>query len=81
MAFLGTFVGPTFGDDAETPQRAIPSYVVWDLTAEAKIYKDFVMVQAGINNVFDENYYARVGNDGIDPAYRRNFYGGFALKF
>ena len=81
LAFLGTFVGPTFGDDAETPQRAIPSYVVWDLTAEAKIYKDFVMVQAGINNVFDENYYARVGNDGIDPAYRRNFYGGFALKF
>ncbi len=81
LAFLGTFVGPTFGDDAETPQRAIPSYVVWDLTAEAKIYKDFVSVQAGINNVFNENYYARVRDDGIDPAYRRNFYGGFALKF
>lgn len=81
VAFLGTFVGSSFGDDAETPQRAIPAYMTWDLTAEAKVYKDIVSITAGINNIFDEDYYARVRDDGIDPAYGRNFYGGVALKF
>ncbi len=54
---------------------------MWDLTAEAKVYKDIVSVNAGINNVFNEDYYARVRNDGIDPAARRNYYAGFSLTF
>jgi len=81
LAFLGTFVGDSFADAANTPERAVPAYMVWDLTAEAKVYKDIVSIQAGINNLFDEDYYSRVRDDGIDPAYGRNFYGGFALKF
>jgi len=55
--------------------------MVWDLTAEAKIYKDFVSLQAGINNIFGEDYYARVRDDGIDPAYGRNYYLGVTLAF
>jgi len=81
IAFLGTFVGDSFADDANTPERAVPGYMVWDLSAEATIYKDIVSVNAGINNVFSEDYYARVRDEGIDPAYRRNFYGGLSLKF
>lgn len=81
LAFLGTFVGDSFADDANTPERAVPGYMVWDLTAEAKVYKDIVSINAGINNLFDEDYYSRVRNDGIDPADGRNFYTGFSLRF
>ena len=81
VAMLGTFVDHSFADDANTPERALPGYMVWDLTAEAKIYKDIVSVNAGINNLFNEDYYSRIANTGIDPAPRRNYYAGFTLTF
>jgi outer membrane receptor protein involved in Fe transport len=55
--------------------------MVWDVTAEVKVYRDTVSVIAGINNLFDEDYYARITDLGIDPAYGRNVYAGFALRF
>jgi Fe(3+) dicitrate transport protein len=81
VAFTGTMVGESFADDANTPQRFVPAHMVWDLTAEAKLYKDVVSVNAGINNLFNEDYYSRITDAGIDPAYGRNYYIGFALKF
>jgi outer membrane receptor protein involved in Fe transport len=36
---------------------------------------------AGINNLFDEDYYARIRGDGIDPAYGRNYYIGASFGF
>jgi Fe(3+) dicitrate transport protein len=81
IAFTGTTVGDSFADDANTAERFVPAHMVWDLTAEAKLYKDIVSVNAGINNLFNEDYYARITDAGIDPAYGRNFYVGFALKF
>lgn len=81
LALLGTFTDSSFADAANTPERFIPAFMVWDLTLEAKVYRDNVSVIAGINNLFDEDYYARVRDDGIDPAYGRNFYAGFSLKF
>jgi len=81
LALLGTFVGSSYGDDGNSAQRFIPSYQVWDLTAEARVYRDFISVHAGINNLFDENYWARVRDDGIDPAYGRNYYVGLSFKF
>jgi outer membrane receptor protein involved in Fe transport len=48
---------------------------------EWKVYKDLVGITAGINNLFDEEYYARVRPDGIDPAYGRNYYAGLSLSF
>lgn len=80
LALLGTFVGDSFADDANTQQRFVPAYMVWDLTAEVKIYKE-ISLNAGINNLFDEDYYARIANTGIDPAPGRNYYGGFSVKF
>ncbi len=81
IALLGTFVGDAFADDANTPERSVPAYMTWDLTAEAKVYKDFVSVQAGVNNLFDEDYYTRINDSGIDPGYGRNYYVGFSLSF
>jgi Fe(3+) dicitrate transport protein len=81
VAFLGTFTGDSFADDANTPQWFVPASTVWDLTAEARIYKDVLSVHAGINNLFDEDYYLRIRADGIDPAPRRNFTAGLSLKF
>jgi Fe(3+) dicitrate transport protein len=81
LAFLGTIVDRSFAENSNAAERAVPGYMVWDLTAEVKVYKDLIGVTAGINNLFDEDYYARVRNDGIDPANRRNYYGGISLKF
>lgn len=76
IQLAGTFADDHFGDDGNTTQRIVPSYKVWDLTAEAKVYKDTVSIFGGINNLFDEHYFARVTSTGIDPADGRNYYGG-----
>jgi Fe(3+) dicitrate transport protein len=81
VAFLGTFVDDHFADDANTADFSIPNYMVWDVTLEWKVYRDNVSILAGVNNVFDEDYYSRVRGDGIDPAYGRNFYAGVSFAF
>jgi len=81
VALLGTFVGQHFADDANTPNRRVPAYMTWDLTAEFKVYKDMVGIVAGINNLFDEDYYSRIRGDGIDPSYGRNYYAGLSFAF
>ncbi len=62
-------------------QDEVPAYMVLDLTAEWKIYKDYVSVLAGINNLLDEDYYSRVRGTGIEPALRRNYYVGFSIEY
>lgn len=81
VALLGTFVGQHFADDANTAAFRVPAYMTWDLTAEFKVYKDMIGVVAGINNLFDEDYYSRIRGDGIDPAYGRNYYAGLSFAF
>jgi Fe(3+) dicitrate transport protein len=81
VALMGTMVDEHFADDGNTPNFYVPGYSVWDLTAEAKVYKDRVRVLAGINNLFDQDYYSRIRSNGIDPAYRRNFNAGFSFAF
>lgn len=81
VAFLGTFVDDHFADDANTPNFFIPGYMVWDLTLEWKIYRDQLSLIGGVNNLFNEDYYARIRGDGIDPAYGRNYYAGLSLAF
>jgi Fe(3+) dicitrate transport protein len=81
LGLMGTFVDDHFADDGNTPTFLIPSYMVWDLTGEVKVYKDSVSLLFGINNLFDEDYYSRIRSDGIQPAYGRNFYTGFNISF
>jgi outer membrane receptor protein involved in Fe transport len=85
VSLLSTFMGDHYADDAETPNRHIPSYKVWDLSAEAKLLKDTfrmldVSIFGGVNNLFDEEYYARITSAGIDPAYPRNVFGGVKVS-
>ncbi|HSH38697.1 MAG TPA: TonB-dependent receptor plug domain-containing protein, partial [Chthoniobacterales bacterium] len=81
VALMGTMVDEHFADDGNSPNFRVPGYSVWDLTAEAKVYKDHVRVLAGINNLFNQDYYSRIRSNGIDPAARRNVYAGFSLAF
>lgn len=81
VAFLGTFLSDHFATDDENPTRLIPAYMTWDLTAEVVVWRDHLRLMAGINNLFDEDYYARIRGDGIDPAYGRNFYAGLSVEF
>ncbi|MBI4355563.1 MAG: TonB-dependent receptor [Candidatus Omnitrophica bacterium] len=70
------FVDDHFADDSNLANRTVPSYKVWDLTGEVKVWKDALTLFGGINNLFNERYYARIRSEGIDPAYERNIYGG-----
>lgn len=81
VGLLGTFVGSHFANDNNTANFRIPSYMVWDLTAEWKVYKDHFTILAGINNLADEDYYSRIRPTGVDPAYGRNFYAGFRVEY
>ncbi len=81
MSFMGTFLGSSYADDSNTSNRFVPAYDVWDLTFEAKVYKDNVSVMAGLNNVFNRDYYSRIRSDGIDPAMPRNWYAGVKIEF
>jgi Fe(3+) dicitrate transport protein len=81
LAFLGTVVDDEFGDDGDSFEGFIPAYNVWDLTAEYKFWNGRVGVFAGIGNLFDENYWGEVREEGIMPALPRNYYGGFEIFF
>lgn len=85
VALTGTMVDNHFWQDSNTAGgvgiNQIAAYSVWDLTAEAKLFRDNVTVFGGINNLFDEDYYSRVRSDGIEPALQRNFYAGIKIRF
>ena len=81
LALLGTIVDDEFGDDGDSFEGFIPAYNVWDLTAEFRFWKGRAGVFAGIRNVFNENYWGEVREEGIMPALPRNYYGGFEFFF
>ena len=76
---IGTFVDETFANAGNDYQFFVPSYEVWDLTAEVKFWEGRIGVFAGIKNLFDRDYWAEVREEGILPAYRRNYYGGVSI--
>lgn len=81
IRLAGTFVDDHFANDSNTTTFLVPSYKVWDLTGEVKVFNDDVALFGGINNIFDEHYFARVRSDGIDPADGRNYYAGLKLNW
>jgi Fe(3+) dicitrate transport protein len=81
LGLIGTIVDDHYANAANSATHFVPAYTVWDLTAEVKFCKGRVGVFAGINNLFDEDFWAEVRDEGILPAYRRNYYGGISLKF
>jgi Fe(3+) dicitrate transport protein len=81
VALLGNLIGDHFGDDANSTERYIPSFRLWDLTADIPIYGDWASITTGVNNIFDETYYSRVRGNGIEPGNPRNWYAGLTLQF
>ena len=81
ISLLGTLVDDEFGDDGDSFEGFIPAYNVWDLTAEFKFWKGRAGVFAGIRNLFDEDYWGEVREEGIMTALPRNYYGGFEFFF
>ncbi len=80
ISFLGTLMAKHNAADDAAVDREIPSFVTWDLTTEIPVTKR-VSVMAGVNNVFDKQYYSRITSAGIDPSYGRNVYAGFSVQF
>ena len=81
LGLTSTFNGASYASDNNTQEYFIPYYNVWDFTFEVNVYKDNVSVIGGINNLFDNRYYARITNTGIDPAAPRNWYVGVQVEF
>ena len=81
ISLLATLVDDEFGDDGDSFEGFIPAYNVWDLTAEFRFWKGRAGVFAGIRNLFDEDYWGEVREEGIMPALPRNYYGGFEFFF
>jgi len=80
-ALIGTIVNDHFANATNSATHFVPSYQVWDLTAEVNFCHGRVGVFAGINNVFDEDFWAEVRDEGILPANGRNYYGGVKIRF
>lgn len=81
VALIGTLVDDHWADAANSFQRFIPSYQVWDLTVEVNFWDGRIGVFAGINNLFDQDFWAEARDEGIVPAYLRNYYGGIKIRF
>ncbi|MBT1450552.1 TonB-dependent receptor [Glaciecola sp. XM2] len=88
VALTATFVDQQFWQDSNLSRGSgagqidgvIPSYEVFDLSAEYQI-DDSWSLQGGVNNLFDDDYYSRIRNDGIEPAAERTAYVGFRYQF
>lgn len=78
---IGTMVDDHFANAANSATHFVPAYTVWDLTAEYNFWNGRVGVFAGVGNLFDEDFWAEVRDEGILPAYRRNYYGGVKIRF
>lgn len=76
----GTWLDSHFAADNNDPTRFIPAYNVWDLTGQY-YFTDRLAISGGIYNVFNRQYFARVRNDGIDPAADRNYFLGARLDY
>ncbi|MEX1115172.1 MAG: hypothetical protein WEB53_07975, partial [Akkermansiaceae bacterium] len=81
LGLTSTFNGASYGSDNNAQEYYIPFYNVWDFTFEVNVYEEIVSVIGGINNLFDNRYYSRITNTGIDPAAPRNWYVGVQIEF
>ncbi|NGO38865.1 TonB-dependent receptor [Limisphaera ngatamarikiensis] len=85
IALTGSYVDAMYWQDSNQPGSVglsrIPDFTVWDLSAEAALYRDNVRLLAGIQNLFDRDYFSRVRSDGIEPMPGRNFYLGLRIRW
>jgi len=58
----------------------VPSHTVADFNAEIPLRPQLLLL-AGINNLFNRDYFSRVRSDGVEPAPERQVYAGLRLSF
>ena len=78
---IGTIVDDHFANASNSATHFVPAYTVWDLTAEYNFCDGRIGVFAGVGNLFDEDFWGEVRDEGILPAARRNYYGGVKIRF
>ena len=81
VGLIGTIVDDHFANASNSATHFVPAYTVWDLTAEYNFCEGRIGVFAGIGNLFDEDFWAEVRDEGILPAAPRNYYGGVKIRF
>jgi Fe(3+) dicitrate transport protein len=69
---VGTPLTPNF-----IPAK-VPAYTLVDLSADWQVTRN-IRLLGGISNLFDEKYYNRVFQNGIEPGARRTVYAGLAV--
>ena len=75
-ALTVTSIGDQQGSDNNAPDFLLPGYTVVDASMDLPIGYG-ITIGAGINNIFNESYAARVrpgGGGGFDPGLPRNFF-------
>lgn len=88
LSLMGLAVSSQFFQDSNLPVSAgatlvparIPAYRVFDAAGEWTVLPH-VRLQAGVQNLFNERYYARVFQTGLEPGRRRTIYGGVTFGF
>ncbi|GAO38210.1 hypothetical protein SCH01S_10_00200 [Sphingomonas changbaiensis NBRC 104936] len=88
VSLTGLSVSSQFFQDSNLPVGSgatfvpakVPAYQVFDLAGEWTVLPH-VRLQAGVQNLFNEKYYARVFQTGLEPGRRRTIYGGVTFGF
>ncbi len=81
FALSGQWMGDQFADDANSANFQIPSYSVWDLSAQVPLGFDGLNLQVAVRNLFDQNYFARIRSNGIEPGMPRMATAGIDYSF
>lgn len=79
-SLLATWVREHYANDSHSDNFKIPSYSVVDLLFEYHFNKTW-SANGAINNILDEEYYARIQATGIQPTMKRNLYAGLNYRF
>ena len=88
LSLAGSSVSSQFFQDSNLPVAApgapnfvpakVPAYTLVDLSADWQLTRNLRLL-GGISNLFDEKYYNRVFQNGIEPGRSRTVYAGVAL--
>jgi len=85
LALTGTYVDTMYWQDNNQPGTVglarIPDFTVWDLSAALTLYRQNLHLLAGIQNLFNREYFSRVRPDGIEPMPGRSAYIGLRLRW
>jgi Fe(3+) dicitrate transport protein len=69
-----------YGSGATYMPARIPAYTVVDVASDWQLNRSLRLL-AGVSNLADRRYFNRVWQNGLEPAFGRTWYTGFALAY